>query len=45
MFTTDGDFLGIFNSNNPKLRGIAVSKATGDLYMCKASGEVLVSRN
>ena len=45
MFTTDGDFLGIFDKNHPKLRGIAVSKSTGDLYMCKASGEVLVSRN
>ena len=43
MFTTDRDFLGTFG-NQPKLRGIAVSK-TGDLYICKASGEVLVSRN
>ena len=42
MFTTDGDFLGMFG-NHPKLRGIAVSKTTGDLYICKASGEVLVS--
>ena len=43
MFTTDGDFLGTFGSH-PKLRGITVSN-NGDLYVCKASGEVLVSLN
>ena len=44
ILTTEGRFLGSFG-NHPKLRGIAVSKNTGDLYICKASGEVYVSRN
>ena len=42
IFTTDGEYLNSFG-NYPKLRGIAVSKTTGDLYICKASGEVFVS--
>ena len=44
MFTTEGQFLGSFG-NHPKLRGIGISKTTGDLYICKANGEVLVSPN
>ena len=42
MFTVDGEFLGTF-CNQTKLRGITVSKG-GDLYICRANGEVLVSR-
>ena len=41
MFSSDGEFLGSFG-NHPKLRGIVANK-TGDLFICKASGEVLVS--
>ena len=44
IFNTEGRLLGSFG-NHPKLRGIVVSKTTGDLYISKASGEVLVSRN
>ena len=44
VFNTEGQFLGSFG-NHPKLKGIAVSKTTGDLYITKANGEVYVSRN
>ena len=40
-FTSDGDCIAKFGVHT-KLRGIAASK-TGDLYICKANGEVLVS--
>ena len=44
IFTTEGEYLNSFG-NFSKLRGIAVNKTTGDLFICKASGEVFVSRN
>ena len=44
IFNTEGRLLGSFG-NHSKLRGIAVCKTTGDLYVSKASGEVYVSRN
>ena len=44
MYTTEGWYLGSFG-NHTKLQGVAVCKTTGDLYICKANGEVLVSRN
>ena len=44
MFATSGRFLGSFG-NLPKLKGVTVSKNTGDLYISKANGDVYVSRN
>ena len=44
MYTTEGECIGNFG-NYSKLRGIAVCKTTGDLYISKASGEVLASCN
>ena len=41
MYTVQSSTLG----NYSKLRGIAVCKTTGDLYISKASGEVLASCN
>ena len=42
MFNSDGEFLGSF-CNHRKLLGIAVSRKTDNLYICKANGEVLIS--
>ena len=41
IIASNGEFLGSFGDHR-KLRGIAVSK-NGDLFICKANGEILVS--
>ena len=55
IYVTDGKEVKIFNTdgrcimgsfgNHPKLKGIAVSKTTNDLYITKANGEVYSSSN
>ena len=42
IFASNGKYIGSFG-NHRKLRGIAMSK-NGDLFICKANGEILVSR-